>query len=173
MKECPESLSVTSDPVKESVKKESVQRAIVIGGGPAGLSAGIALQKRGWEVQIFDSNVGGSQGFGWLIMPNGVEALKELGCKDAVINKIRPIEGAELYTPSGLEKVSMSDTYCSSREAITESLTAYLRPGTLREGRLEKVRNIPSIRDYFCMLKLLQTTYITTYITIPYYVRVI
>ncbi|HEX8928649.1 MAG TPA: FAD-dependent monooxygenase, partial [Actinomycetota bacterium] len=54
--------------------------AIVIGAGVGGLAAGLALQRRGWQVRIFEratalENVGA----GLAVQPNALKVLERLG----------------------------------------------------------------------------------------------
>jgi len=61
------------------------RRAIIVGAGIGGLSAGIALRKAGWDVRIFErSNALRELGFGLGLAPNAMAALAELGVADVV-----------------------------------------------------------------------------------------
>lgn len=57
-----------------------MHRAVVIGGGPAGLVAAIALRHRGWNVTVVDGNVPPiDKACGEGLLPEGVAALLSLG----------------------------------------------------------------------------------------------
>lgn len=60
--------------------------ALIVGAGIGGLSAGIALQKAGWNVRIFERASSPRElGFGVSLAPNAVAALRELGVADVVL----------------------------------------------------------------------------------------
>ena len=57
-----------------------MRRALIVGAGIGGLSAGIALRKAGWQVRIFERYPSPSElGFGLGLAPNAMAALGELG----------------------------------------------------------------------------------------------
>ncbi|WP_344159585.1 FAD-dependent monooxygenase [Kribbella yunnanensis] len=61
------------------------QRAIVIGGGIAGLTAAASLLQAGWQVQILESAPElGEVGAGLAVTVNGMRALAAIGAADAV-----------------------------------------------------------------------------------------
>jgi len=61
-------------------------RALIIGGGMGGLAAAIGLRDAGNDVAVFERNevAAAERGFGIMIWPNGMRALKQLGVADAV-----------------------------------------------------------------------------------------
>jgi 2-polyprenyl-6-methoxyphenol hydroxylase-like FAD-dependent oxidoreductase len=60
--------------------------ALIVGAGIGGLSAGIALQRIGWRVRIFERAPSARElGFGLGLAPNAVAALAELGLADTVL----------------------------------------------------------------------------------------
>ena len=64
-----------------------MRRALIIGAGPAGTVAGLALQRAGWEPEIFeayDRSAGLSQGVFLTVAVNGLDALAAIGADDAV-----------------------------------------------------------------------------------------
>ena len=57
-----------------------MSKIAIIGGGVAGLLSALELQKRDFHIDIYDQNfLKGNLGFGFLLMPNGVKALKDMG----------------------------------------------------------------------------------------------
>jgi 2-polyprenyl-6-methoxyphenol hydroxylase-like FAD-dependent oxidoreductase len=65
-------------------------RAIIIGAGIAGLSAGIALRDAGWSVAVYEQAPKlEAMGAALSIWPNAVAALDQLGCGDA-FRKVAP-----------------------------------------------------------------------------------
>jgi 2-polyprenyl-6-methoxyphenol hydroxylase-like FAD-dependent oxidoreductase len=60
--------------------------ALIVGAGIGGLSAGIALQKGGWRVRIFERATSPRElGFGLAVAPGAIRALAELGVADTVL----------------------------------------------------------------------------------------
>ncbi len=71
---------------KAAVSFAAMKRtALIVGAGIGGLSAGIALQRAGWQVRVFERAASARElGFGLLLAPNAIAALGELGVADAV-----------------------------------------------------------------------------------------
>ncbi|MEQ1756982.1 MAG: NAD(P)/FAD-dependent oxidoreductase [Vicinamibacterales bacterium] len=60
--------------------------ALIVGAGIGGLSAGIALRRAGWTIRIFEQAPSARElGFGLLLAPNAIAALRELGIADVVL----------------------------------------------------------------------------------------
>jgi 2-polyprenyl-6-methoxyphenol hydroxylase-like FAD-dependent oxidoreductase len=60
--------------------------ALIVGAGIGGLSAGIALRRAGWRIQIFERAGSPRElGFGVGLAPNAIAALRELGVADVVL----------------------------------------------------------------------------------------
>ncbi|MFI6498951.1 FAD-dependent monooxygenase [Nonomuraea typhae] len=77
-------------------------RAVVIGGGVGGLSAGVALSRKGWEVTVLEratalENVGS----GLALAPNALRALDTVGLGDPVRELARVQGAAGLRRPDG------------------------------------------------------------------------
>lgn len=65
-----------------------IRKALVVGAGIGGLAAGIALRNVGWTVEIFERATSARElGFGLLVAPNAVAALRELGVADVVLRR--------------------------------------------------------------------------------------
>jgi 2-polyprenyl-6-methoxyphenol hydroxylase-like FAD-dependent oxidoreductase len=63
-----------------------MRTALIVGAGIGGLSAGIALRQAGWTVRIFERAASLRElGFGLLVAPNAIAALRELGVADLVL----------------------------------------------------------------------------------------
>src|SRR3954451_25253891 len=60
------------------------KRVAVVGAGIAGLASAVALQRRGFDVTIFEERTDTSSGAGISIWPNALAALDEIGLGDAV-----------------------------------------------------------------------------------------
>lgn len=78
--------------------------ALIVGAGIGGLSAGIALQRAGWNVRIFErATTPRELGFGLGLAPNAIAALAELGVADIILSRSYAplVATAELRRPSG------------------------------------------------------------------------
>jgi 2-polyprenyl-6-methoxyphenol hydroxylase-like FAD-dependent oxidoreductase len=76
--------------------------ALVVGAGIGGLSAGIALRRAGWNVRIFERAATSRElGFGLLLAPNAIAALRELGVADDVLARGAAPAKAEVRRPDG------------------------------------------------------------------------
>lgn len=73
--------------------------AVIIGSGAAGIATAVALRSIGWTVTIYDRAVELGKGYGWLLMPNGVDALEKLGVQQAVLGSAMELQTAELHEP--------------------------------------------------------------------------
>ena len=59
--------------------------ALIVGAGIGGLAAGIALRRAGWTVRVYERAARPRElGFGLLLAPNALAALKELGADEAI-----------------------------------------------------------------------------------------
>ena len=77
-------------------------RAIIIGGGIAGLASALALTQRGWQVEVFERAPEFTEvGAGLSLWPNALRALDALGVGEGVRGRAalegRPVSG----TPRG------------------------------------------------------------------------
>lgn len=79
-------------------------RALVVGGGIAGLAAAIGLQRAGWEVVVLERAPALSGvGAGISLWPNAVNALRRLGIGDAVEAAGAPAHDATFHSWTGLQ----------------------------------------------------------------------
>ncbi len=60
------------------------RQVVVVGAGIAGLATAVALQRRGFDVTVFEERTDASSGAGISIWPNALAALDEIGLGDAV-----------------------------------------------------------------------------------------
>jgi 2-polyprenyl-6-methoxyphenol hydroxylase-like FAD-dependent oxidoreductase len=66
----------------------SQRTALIVGAGIGGLSAGIALRRAGWHVQIVERTASLRElGFALLLVPNAIAALRALGLADVVLSR--------------------------------------------------------------------------------------
>jgi 2-polyprenyl-6-methoxyphenol hydroxylase-like FAD-dependent oxidoreductase len=120
-------------------------RAVVIGAGVGGLAAGVALQRRGWDVTVLEraaalENVGA----GLAVAPNALKALDALGLGDE-IRALAALQGeAGISRPDG-RWIARTDaaraearygdpTVVIHRAALVGLLAGALAPGTVRTG---------------------------------------
>jgi salicylate hydroxylase len=130
-------------------------RIALIGGGLAGLAAGIALWRRGFEVRIFDqSNEIKEVGAGITMMPNAVKILRALGLEiaatqcgfepEAIVTRDRR-SGAELsrIPAKGVAAARFgADSLLIHRADLRELLLGALPSGLLQLGaRCTSVRS--------------------------------
>jgi 2-polyprenyl-6-methoxyphenol hydroxylase-like FAD-dependent oxidoreductase len=122
----------------------SVMRAIVVGGGIAGLASALALTRRGWQVQVFERAPEFIEvGAGLSLWPNALRALDALGVGEPVRSRatlggqvgIRDVAGrwlsradtAELERRYGLTAmIHRADLLAVLRAAVPDEV---LRPG--------------------------------------------
>ena len=86
------------------------RKALIVGAGIGGLSAGIALRQAGWDVHIFERSASLRElGFGVGLAPNAMAALGELGVADEVLARSCEPTRAEGRRPSGkvLKRVTL------------------------------------------------------------------
>jgi 2-polyprenyl-6-methoxyphenol hydroxylase-like FAD-dependent oxidoreductase len=126
-------------------------RATVIGAGVGGLAAGLALQRRGWDVRIFEraaalENVGA----GLAVAPNALKVLDRLGVAGP-LREMAAIEGTGGFQRPDGRWIVRADadaaaerygdpTIVVHRSALVTMLADALAPGTLRLG--EKVTDV-------------------------------
>jgi 2-polyprenyl-6-methoxyphenol hydroxylase-like FAD-dependent oxidoreductase len=77
-------------------------KALIIGGGIAGLAAAITLRKAGWEISVRERAPDFTEvGLGFIILPNGLEALDQVGAGEYVRSHGKIINKAIIRTPEG------------------------------------------------------------------------
>jgi FAD-dependent urate hydroxylase len=80
----------------------SDKRALIVGAGIGGLAAGIALRRAGWDVRIRERAASPRElGFGLLLAPNALAALRELGLGDTVARAGATTAGIEIRRTNG------------------------------------------------------------------------
>ncbi|MNH98033.1 FAD-dependent urate hydroxylase [compost metagenome] len=117
------------------------KKALVIGAGIGGLSAAIALQREGWQVEVAEQapELRG-EGAGIVLAANAIKALRKLGLTDKVQLLGAPVGKAEIRTWDGkpLTEVPTSKqaklygtpSYLIHREALHSLLYRQLAPTT-------------------------------------------
>ncbi|MEW9532153.1 FAD-dependent monooxygenase [Microbispora sp. NPDC049125] len=118
-------------------------RAVVIGAGIGGLTAGVALEAKGWEVTVLEQAASVEPvGAGLAVAPNALKALDVIGAGDDV-RKLSAIQGdAGIRRASGrwLSRTSAEaatarygdPTVLLLRSTLVDILAGRLSPGALR-----------------------------------------
>jgi 2-polyprenyl-6-methoxyphenol hydroxylase-like FAD-dependent oxidoreductase len=76
--------------------------ALIAGAGIGGLAAGIALRRAGWTVRVHErASSPRDLGFGLLLAPNALSALRELGVAGAVVSNAAAASGVEIRRLNG------------------------------------------------------------------------
>ena len=119
-------------------------RIIVVGAGIAGLSAAVALQRRGHSVSVIEERADTSSGAGISIWPNALAALDRIGLGDEVrraggrvsAGAMRWHDGTWLRHPSAERMVTAlgEPLVVVRRVALRDILTAALARGTVTHG---------------------------------------
>ncbi|HIW34925.1 MAG TPA: FAD-dependent monooxygenase [Candidatus Paenibacillus intestinavium] len=114
---------------------------IIIGGGIAGLCAGIALQKLGLEVIIFERNPEPTVvGAGIIIAPNALQALGPFGVAEKIMDEGYESNGFHMLTDQGklitkmLVPNGFQSMYAIHRSELHRHLLEALEPGTVKWG---------------------------------------
>ena len=80
----------------------TVRTALIVGAGIGGLAAGVALQRAGWRVRIFERSRNPRElGFALMLAPNALAALRELGLAEAVMARAATPMRVEIRQPGG------------------------------------------------------------------------
>jgi len=84
------------------VDQDSRRRALIIGGGPGGLAACLALSRVGIEAPIFERAPELREiGTGLGVQGNSLRALLKLGVGERLLEVGQQLEGQEFYSPAG------------------------------------------------------------------------
>ncbi|MDP9849843.1 FAD-dependent monooxygenase [Streptosporangium lutulentum] len=118
-------------------------RAVVIGAGIGGLTAAVALQRRGWDVTVFERAASLEPvGSGLAVAANALKALDTIGVGDE-IRELSAIQGeAGIRRADGRWLVKTTEEAASARHGdsvvllrradLVDALSARLEPGTVR-----------------------------------------
>jgi 2-polyprenyl-6-methoxyphenol hydroxylase-like FAD-dependent oxidoreductase len=101
--------------------------ALIVGAGVGGLAAGIALQRAGWHVRVFERAAHARElGFALLLAPNALVSLEHLGVADRVIAAGSEMTGGEICGTAG--RVLRRFDLTSLRELLPQPALVVLRP---------------------------------------------
>ena len=104
----------------------SSRLALIVGAGIGGVAAGVALQRAGWRVRVFERALHTREsGFALLLAPNAVASLQRLGLAERVIAEVRMTAG-EMHGRAGrlLRRFDMA----RSRDVLPHPAVVVLRP---------------------------------------------
>ena len=120
------------------------RRAVVIGAGPAGLAAAIALRAAGFEARVYESRASlRTAGTGLTLWPNGLAALAAFRADKPVRDRALAAPGTAMRTHSGRLLYEVSGEAMDAiggrgvaihRAELIEALAGQLGPGVLRLG---------------------------------------
>lgn len=106
-----------------------MDKYIILGGGIAGLATAIQLLNAGKKVELFEKNTKNqAQGHAFILMPNGLTALKRIGVKETVLKVAHPIDNFQLHNPDGTlqNQQKLSGALGIKRGDLVDILTAAL-----------------------------------------------
>ena len=130
------------------------RRAIIIGAGPAGLAAAIALRTAGFEARVYERRADlRTTGTGLTLWPNGLAALAALRADKPVRDKAQAAPGTCMRAHSGRVLYELSGDAMDTiggrgvaihRAELLEALAGQLEHDVLRLGvRCTRVRSEP------------------------------
>lgn len=106
-----------------TAKSDDRADVLVIGAGPAGAAAAIALARTGRDVLIADrSAFPRDKTCGDALIPDALRALDQLGLKEHVLRHARVLEGLRVYSPDGLFVDVEGECACFPRVALDDML---------------------------------------------------
>ncbi len=128
----------------------------IIGGGIAGLTAAIALNKAGFKTSIFEASKNhGVAGAGLALAANAIMAFDRLGIKDDIIKKGRLLSAFTIFDQKGntitktnsarLSKKYGADNFTIHRHDLHQVLLSKIDPNTLFTDK--KVINFEQIKN--------------------------
>jgi len=108
-----------------TAKSEDRVDVLVVGAGPAGSAAAIALAKIGYDVLMVDRCAfPRDKVCGDALIPDALTALDRLGLKQAVLHRSRVLRGVLVYAPDGRSVPVRGECACLPRRVFDELLRA-------------------------------------------------
>ena len=109
----------------------------MIGGGIAGLAAAITLRKAGWDVTVKERTPQFTEvGLGFIILPNGLEALDQVGAGEYVRQHGKILHEAVIRTPDGniIKDDKLDNCLAVKRSSVIDALRACLPAEVIQNG---------------------------------------
>src|SRR5262245_44559284 len=96
---------------------------LVMGAGPAGSAAALALARAGLDVVLADRHVfPRAKACGDALIPDALAARRRLGLYDAVLAKARPMAALDIYAPGGARVRLHGASACLPRTVLDDTL---------------------------------------------------
>ncbi|KAK2466991.1 hypothetical protein APHAL10511_001249 [Amanita phalloides] len=143
--------------------------AVIVGAGPVGCLAALALAKRGWIVHIYEARpdirlpvskaATQQRSINLAISHRGIAAIEAIdtGAAQTFLRDAIPMRGRMIHTLDGRLDSQLYDAHRQCINSIDRAL--------LNEELLEAVSNLPNIKIYF-LHKVLSTDFVKKYLTI-------
>lgn len=112
-------------------------KALIIGGGIAGLAAAITLRKSGWNIVVKERATQFTEvGLGFIILPNGLEALDQVGAGSLVRQHGRIIRKAVIRTPDGtiIKDDKLDNCLAIKRSSVIDALRSLVPSEYIQTG---------------------------------------
>ncbi|MCW3121543.1 MAG: hypothetical protein JWQ38_1035 [Flavipsychrobacter sp.] len=113
-------------------------KVVIIGGGVAGLTMGILLHKKGYDVVVNERSDGMPRsGHAFLMHTDGLSILNELNCCSRVVLKSKRIQSFSLRRPDGneIKRMQLTSWQCIKRVDLISYLYELLPYEYIKEGR--------------------------------------
>ncbi len=113
-------------------------KVVIIGGGIAGLTLGIMLRKKNYEVVINERYIGmPARGHAFLMHTDGLSILHELNRGSSVVLKSQKVDAFSLRRPDGVEikHLKLNSWECIKRVDLISYLCDLFPNDNLKEGR--------------------------------------
>ncbi len=112
-------------------------KALIIGGGIAGLATAITLRKAGWDVSVQERAAEYTEvGLGFIILPNGLEALDQVGAGAYVRAHGKTINKATIRTPDGtiIKDDALESCVGIKRSTVVDALRSLVPADVITNG---------------------------------------
>src|SRR5580658_2459771 len=114
-------------------------KAVIIGGGIAGLAVGVFLRRKGIEPVICEKSTGiEERGHAFLLHAEAIAILSELDGSHRIESPGVAVGSFQLFRPDGevVKKVSLDGWRCMKRCSLTGYLQSLLSPEVIKGGRV-------------------------------------
>lgn len=115
-----------------------MNKHIILGGGIAGLACAIQLIKAGFEVEIYEkSTEQRANGHAFILLENGLKALKKLGVREKILAHAHPIQQFHARSSNQIKQSiqSISKAVGLRRKVLMDTLLAELPTGIIHYNK--------------------------------------